>query len=100
MVWHRSADKSAEEQIGEQIRTVLLLGARVVGQQAPGDGGEHAIDSGGINCGSFTSDIPHTVRALYDSDAAFGQGAAMPLSKRERFQLHDEPEQPDAELFR
>lgn len=92
--------KSAEEQIGEQIRTALLLAARVVGPEAPGGGGEHGIYSGGINCGDFASDIAHTVRALHYSDAAFGQGAAVPFGKRERFQLHDEPEQPDAELFR
>ena len=92
--------ESAEEQVGEQVGAALLVGARIVGAEAAGRGGEHPVDGGGVGSRYFAGDIADAVGALHHGDAAFGQGAAMPLFERERLQPHHQPQQPDLELFR
>ena len=90
----------AEEQVGEQVGAALLVGARIVGAEAAGRGGEHAVDGGGVWCRYFAGHIADAVGALHHGDAAFGQGAAMPLFEGERLQPHHQSQQPDVELFR
>ena len=58
------------------------------------------VDGGGVGGGDFAGDIADAVGALHHGDAAFGEGVAVPLFERERFELHDQPQQPDLELFR
>ena len=72
----------AEEQVGEQVGAALLVGAWIVGAEAAGRGGEHAVDGGGVLSRYFAGDIADAVGALHDGDSAFGQGAAMPLLER------------------
>ena len=45
----------AEEQVGEQVGAALLVGAWIVGAEAAGRGGEHAVDGGGV--GAETSPV-------------------------------------------
>ncbi len=77
-----------------------MVGAWIIGAEAAGRGGEHPVDGGGVLSRYFTGDIADAVGALHDGDAAFGQGAAVPLFERERLQPHHQPQQPDGELFR
>ena len=86
--------QSVEQQIGEQVGAALLFGARILGAEAAGHRRQHAVDGRGIGGGDFAGDITDAVGPLHDCDAAFGQGAAMPLLEGQPLELHDEPQQP------
>jgi hypothetical protein len=67
----------------------LLVGGWIIGAEAAGRGGEHAVDGCGVGCRYFAGDVADAVGALYHGDAAFGEGAAVSLFEGEWFQPHD-----------
>jgi len=60
---------AAQQQVCEQVGTALLVGARIIGAEGAGAGGEQGVDGGGVGGGDFAGDIADPVGALPRNEA-------------------------------